>query len=296
MTPPPTPSGDKDKPSPLPDEQVKPVFDIVSITKEIEEQSRQRVSQEDFNHYGTVIASYLQGNEQAIRDLPERLRPVLEALRPAQSPIVEHHARGGFVSTPTISTLAERGGEMVVPTADADRGLGISRLMEAARKLGVPALAAPEWDIPKLDIPALAAPEWNIPKLDIPAPAAPEWNIPKLGMLARQPGSRTPAGRAAAGWSAMPERGAGRLVEAMAPAAPEWDIPRLLESLKKTTPGTTSSPAPVSMPNINLSQTFTITGTDAQGIVEQFGPLTKQAVIEAMQEYQDEMRRVDYGT
>ena len=51
---------------------------------------------------------------------------------------VSQNARGGHISSPRISRLAERGPEEVVPLGEADRGLGLSRLFEAARKMNVP--------------------------------------------------------------------------------------------------------------------------------------------------------------
>jgi hypothetical protein len=48
------------------------------------------------------------------------------------------HARGGLISTPTLSTLAERGSEIVVPLGEADRKFGLFNLAMAARKLGIP--------------------------------------------------------------------------------------------------------------------------------------------------------------
>lgn len=51
---------------------------------------------------------------------------------------VAAHARGGRVSSRTLSTLGERGAEFVVPTAAADRSHGLSALAQAARALSVP--------------------------------------------------------------------------------------------------------------------------------------------------------------
>lgn len=51
---------------------------------------------------------------------------------------VAAHARGGRVSSKTLSTLAERGSEFIVPTAAADRSHGLSALAQAARALNVP--------------------------------------------------------------------------------------------------------------------------------------------------------------
>lgn len=55
---------------------------------------------------------------------------------------VSQNARGGHISSPRISRLAERGPEEVVPLGEADRGLGLSRLFEAARKMNVPIVDA----------------------------------------------------------------------------------------------------------------------------------------------------------
>lgn len=47
-----------------------------------------------------------------------------------------HNARGGVVTTPTVSTLAERGPEAVVPLAHQDRARGVAMLDVASRALG----------------------------------------------------------------------------------------------------------------------------------------------------------------
>ena len=50
---------------------------------------------------------------------------------------ISAHARGGQVSSPTLSTLAERGPEIVVPAGGADRSRGLAALKLASRSLGV---------------------------------------------------------------------------------------------------------------------------------------------------------------
>lgn len=58
----------------------------------------------------------------------------------APSISMRRHARGGVISSPAFSSLAERGPEVVVPYGQADRGLGLSALSKAARGLGVDVL------------------------------------------------------------------------------------------------------------------------------------------------------------
>lgn len=226
-----------------------PMFD------ELNEQAKLDVKREDVAQYSVQLMECVRGNEQAIRDLPERLRPILEVLRPAQSAIVEHHARGGFISTPTVSTLAERGGEMVIPTADADRGLGLSRLFEAARKLNVPVVPAETPNIGR---------DFNLDVL-----------LGNMGkMIISSP------------------------LDNVSDDAPDsrWDLSHPLRVAGVGGRSDSHASAPVPMPDINLSQTFTITGPDTEGIIEQVGSVSTQAVIDALREYQDEMRRVDYAT
>lgn len=54
----------------------------------------------------------------------------------ASQPITTN-ARGGMVSSPTLSTLAERGPEIVVPAGRADRSRGLAALKLASHSLGV---------------------------------------------------------------------------------------------------------------------------------------------------------------
>lgn len=94
------------------------------------------VEREDVAEWGQTIANAMRGSENAIRDLPDQLKALVQ-IHQAQG-IVSQNARGGHISSPRISRLAERGPEEVVPLGEADRGLGLSRLFEAARKMNVP--------------------------------------------------------------------------------------------------------------------------------------------------------------
>ena len=94
------------------------------------------VEREDVAEWGQTIANAMRGSEDAIRDLPDQLKALIQ-IHQAQG-IVSQNARGGHISSPRISRLAERGPEEVVPLGEADRGLGLSRLFEAARKMNVP--------------------------------------------------------------------------------------------------------------------------------------------------------------
>ena len=82
------------------------------------------------------MAEAMRGSEDAIRALPTQLQGLVQ-IQQAQG-AVSQNARGGHISTPRISRLAERGPEEVVPLGEADRGVGLSRLFEAAHKMNVP--------------------------------------------------------------------------------------------------------------------------------------------------------------
>lgn len=94
------------------------------------------VEREDVAEWGKTIAEAMRGSEEALKNLPAQLQGLVQ-IQMAQTPIAQN-ARGGHISSPRVSRLAERGPEEVVPLGEADRGVGLSRLFEAAHKMNVP--------------------------------------------------------------------------------------------------------------------------------------------------------------
>lgn len=101
-----------------------------------QQKGKNPVKREDVAEWGKTIAEAMRGSEEALKNLPAQLQGLIQ-IQMAQTPIAQN-ARGGHISSPRISRLAERGPEEVVPLGEADRGLGLSRLFEAARKMNVP--------------------------------------------------------------------------------------------------------------------------------------------------------------
>ena len=141
-------------------EALKVVDALAPQINELTEQGKLNVKREDIVQHGAKLFEWLHGNEQAIHDLPEKFRPLLELLKPQQTLIINneaaisaamdagrsydlnklagevgHNALGGIITHPMISWLAEDGPEAVVPLSDRSRGIPL--LMEAGKRLGV---------------------------------------------------------------------------------------------------------------------------------------------------------------